>query len=424
MSNKNTVSPLIIQKPHIQSVPNNYQNKSPISPSTPTSRDGFSFPTNSKRLISPSQSLKNNEQKKQATYVSKNRFSLFATNETVDTDYQSINMDLDNEPLTATKPPPPIFIRTVNDYSIFCAQIKELIKCDNFSCKSSINGIKLSTETAESYRSIIRFLKENKADFHTYQLKQEKAYRVVLRNLHHTTPINVIKNELESLGHTARNITNVLQRTTKMPLPIFFIDLEPALNNKDIFKIEFIHYTKIKVEEPRFNNQTIQCLRFQGFGHTKSYCYHPPKCVRCGENHLSDTCQKSKSLLAKCALCEGSHPANYRGCPIHKEFQSTQQSKRKTYHIQKNSGSNHINVNLNNVNTTSNLTTDSEKKTYAQATNNTNENKNKQSNIPSSAHTDQFTQKLSSFLDDFKAIINPLISLLTTVINKFISNDK
>ncbi|KAL4132606.1 hypothetical protein QTP88_009730 [Uroleucon formosanum] len=302
MSNKNTVSPLIIQKSRIQSVPNNSQNKSPISPSTPTSRDGLSFPTNSKRLISPSQSLRNNEQKKQATYVSKNRFSLFATNETVDTDHQSTNMDLDNEPITATKPPPPIFIRTVNDYSTFCALIKELIKCDNFSCKSSINGIKLSTETAESYRSVIQFLQENKADFHTYQLKQEKAYRVVLRNLHHTTPINVIKNELESLGHTARNITNVLQRTTKMPLPIFFIDLEPALNNKDIFKIEFIYYTKIKVEEPRFNHQTIQCLRCQGFGHTKSYCYHPPKCVRCGENHLSDTCQKSKSLPAKCAL--------------------------------------------------------------------------------------------------------------------------
>lgn len=42
-----------------------------------------------------------------------------------------------------------------------------------------------------------------------------------------------------------------------------------------------------------------------------------------------------------------------------------------------------INVNLSNVNTISNLTTDSEKKTYAQATNNTNENKNNQTNIPS-----------------------------------------
>lgn len=57
-------------------------------------------------------------------------------------------MELDNEQIVEIKPLPLIFIRTVNDYSTFCTQIKELVKCDNFSCKSSINGIKLSTETA------------------------------------------------------------------------------------------------------------------------------------------------------------------------------------------------------------------------------------------------------------------------------------
>jgi len=53
---------------------------------------------------------------------------------------------------------------------------------------------------------------------------------------------------------------------------MFFIDLEPAPNNKDMFEIKFLHHTKIKIEEPRDNKQTIQCLRCQGFGHTKAYC--------------------------------------------------------------------------------------------------------------------------------------------------------
>jgi hypothetical protein len=51
-------------------------------------------------------------------------------------------------------------------------------------------------QTAESYRSVIRFFQKNNTDFHTFQLKQDKAYRVVIRNLHHTIPINEIKNEL------------------------------------------------------------------------------------------------------------------------------------------------------------------------------------------------------------------------------------
>lgn len=98
MSNKNTVTPLIIQKYHIQRVPNKSQNISPNSPSTPTSRDGdgFSFPTNSKELFSLSQSPRNNIKKKQATYFSKNCCSLFAPNETVDTDYQNTNMAIWN----------------------------------------------------------------------------------------------------------------------------------------------------------------------------------------------------------------------------------------------------------------------------------------------------------------------------------------
>jgi len=174
---------------------------------------------------------------------------------------KSDNMDLKTEhnetAPVAIKPPPPIFIRIVTNFNSFCINIKEITNGEQFSCKSSLNGIKLSTQSSESYRSIIKFLQQNKADFHTYQLKEDRAYRVVLRNLHHTTSLNEIKNELISFGHTPRNITNALQRNTKLPLPIFFIDLEPALNNKDIFEITFLLYTIIKIEEPRINKQIV-----------------------------------------------------------------------------------------------------------------------------------------------------------------------
>jgi len=157
---------------------------------------------------------------------------------------------MDLEPKTTTsviKLPPPIFIRVVNDFNAFCDSIKNLTKGEHFSCKSSTNGVKLSITSANSYRSVIKFLQDSKADFHnfhTYQLKQDRAYRVILRNLHHTIPIEEIKNELLAHGHTTRNITNVLQRTTKLPPSLFFIDLEPAINNKDIFSISFLYYTK------------------------------------------------------------------------------------------------------------------------------------------------------------------------------------
>jgi len=156
-----------------------------------------------------------------------------------------------------SKLPPPIFIHLVNNFKSFCSTIHSVTNGEAFTCKSSTNRLKLSTSTSTSYRNVIMFIKDNKTDFHTYQSKQERTYRIVVKNLHHTTCISDIEQELLSHGHTVRNITNVLQYNTKSPLPLFFIDLEQADNNKEVFKIEFLCYSKIKIEEPRVKRHIV-----------------------------------------------------------------------------------------------------------------------------------------------------------------------
>jgi len=49
-----------------------------------------------------------------------------------------------------------------------------------------------------------------------------------------------MKQKLFELGHDVRNIVNAQHRTTKQPLNLFFVELEPAENNKDIYNIK--HY--------------------------------------------------------------------------------------------------------------------------------------------------------------------------------------
>jgi hypothetical protein len=65
-------------------------------------------------------------------------------------------------------------------------------------------------------------------------MKQDRAYRIVIRNLHYSTPIAQIRAELEKQGHKVRNILNVKHRITEEPLSLFFIGLEPKENNKGI----------------------------------------------------------------------------------------------------------------------------------------------------------------------------------------------
>ena len=46
----------------------------------------------------------------------------------------------------------------------------------------------------------------------------------------------------------------------------------------------------------------------------RTYCNIPYTCVKCGRSHNSSDCVTQKDTPAKCALCGGNHPANYKGC--------------------------------------------------------------------------------------------------------------
>ena len=83
------------------------------------------------------------------------------------------------------------------------------------------NSVRLMVRSADSSRKIVKYFELRNINYHVYQLKQERSYRVVVKGIHHATPVYDIKAELLTLGHNVRNITNVRRRITKLPLPIF-----------------------------------------------------------------------------------------------------------------------------------------------------------------------------------------------------------
>jgi len=64
--------------------------------------------------------------------------------------------------------PPPIFIQAQLNFNDLCIKIKELIDSMGFDCKNSTNKLKLKTYRADSYVSVINYLKENNVSFHSY----------------------------------------------------------------------------------------------------------------------------------------------------------------------------------------------------------------------------------------------------------------
>jgi hypothetical protein len=59
-------------------------------------------------------------------------------------------------------------------------------------------------------------------EFHTYKLKEDRSYGVLLKNMHYSITPEEIKTEIQKLGHTVTNIWNIKQYRTKLPLPMFF----------------------------------------------------------------------------------------------------------------------------------------------------------------------------------------------------------
>lgn len=300
-----------------------------------------------------------------------------------------------------TPRPPPIFVYGVINYNDMINNLRTIAEDKQYITKClADNTIKIICDAPETYRKMIKFMRDKNVVHHTYQPKEERAYRIVIKHLHHTTDTKEISQELANKGHKVRNIMNGRSRTSKEPLNIFFVDLEPANNNKDIYKLTNLQNRAIQIEPPKKTKGITQCMRCQQYGHSRTYCNRPFVCVKCGGSHNTIDCKKNRDTPARCALCNGSHPANYKGCEFyHKLFKQ-------------NNANNRLNI-QHNVNIPTNTPAKStqvpnehqQPRTYAQAVNNSREE-----------HT-SIHDIMNKFLDEFKSMFQQLIQQNSMVLN-------
>lgn len=337
---------------------------------------------------------------------------------------------LEDTPSKSSRPPP-IFLNSDVQYVPMCKVLSAVIG-DNFKCSSSTKGITLYVSTPEAYRACVKYLKEQNADFHSYQLLEDKPFRVVIRGLHPSIDHETLTEELKDKGHIVRAISNVLSHT-KQRLPLFFVDLEIAENNEDIFDLEVLMYSKVVVESPRPKRQLVQCTRCQQYGHTKTYCNHPYKCVRCAGNHDSSSCQKPKDTPATCALCGQSHPSNYRGCNVYKELQkrrSTSALKTKPSPQRQQPVPNSQDTTLFPKLQTSYTTPSPPGQVlhHSPATNNNAQATDFSSQNPSPSYSQattngDVTHQLNNFITEMKHLLTPLITLVTQLIQALMTQN-
>lgn len=337
--------------------------------------------------------------------------------------FSALEMEADtNEETVKVVKPPPIFLTAeISDFTGMCKLLNEVVSPTGYLCTTTTKGIRINPTTPTDFRTIVAFLKQQGATYYTYQLTEDKPFRVVIRGLHPSIEAGQITEDLTSKGFSVRSVTNVISRE-KVPLPLFFIDLERTANVEGIYSLGQMLFTKIKVEEPRRNRHVSQCHRCQQYGHTRHYCTLPPRCVRCGDGHFSNECTKTRLEPAKCALCKENHPSSYKGCMAYRDLQN-RRAPRRPYvgrapapQVANRNEQEPLYTNENFPqlpNQTQDVRNNATRPglSYARAATRNIEDQ------PANNVTD-ISRQLSSFLSEMRGLLTPIINLMTQLLNR------
>ncbi|CAH2106651.1 unnamed protein product [Euphydryas editha] len=130
--------------------------------------------------------------------------------------------------------PPPIILYGVEDVNKLTEFLETTAERSTFNYKIiNKNQIRIITKDVNIYKNLISRIREKGLIGHTFNIKEERSYRLVIKNLHHTTPHNDIIDAFRETGNTVvGEIINARFGPEKKPTSTFFVNLQPGPNNK------------------------------------------------------------------------------------------------------------------------------------------------------------------------------------------------
>lgn len=225
------------------------------------------------------------------------------------------------------KPPPPIVVTSKVDYFKLQQTLKNSLQI-LAEGKFSPVGLKLYVSTKDDFEKLQDYLILQKYNFYTFPYNISKVLKVVLKGLPNESSSEEILTELRSLNYPIESVRQLRKKVqdentglmTWLPMPIWVLTVNQLQDKPDIRQLRSLCHLRVEIEDYISRQGAIQCYKCQGFGHKAHSCHIQPRCVKCGENHESYSCQKPTSIPAKCANCQGDHPANFRQCPKYQAY--------------------------------------------------------------------------------------------------------
>lgn len=188
----------------------------------------------------------------------------------------------------------------------------------DFTIKYMSIGTKIMLQSSVTYNKVKTLLNAANVEFFSHDLNSEKYDKFILSGIP-KTPKEEIETALNAYQIEPVEIREIEQKNKRFNEETSYI----VSFNHNTTNLKNLSKTRINYIVPKWRifrnskNNITQCRRCQLYGHGIRNCNMPPKCAKCGLNHLSDDCD---SPVQKCANCKGDHTAISLECPKRKEF--------------------------------------------------------------------------------------------------------
>jgi PHD/YefM family antitoxin component YafN of YafNO toxin-antitoxin module len=218
----------------------------------------------------------------------------------------------------------PIYITNQN-FNVIITKVKEL-KIEKFQLKIISGGLRLMVEDVEDFKKVKMQLSNSQIEFYTFDLADEKQFKVCLYGLPQCETTEV-KKAIEAKGLKPADVKQLNIKKRRYDDEAIYIVYFPygTVNMNQLKSIRSLNYLAVKWSHYIKKTNITQCHRCQQFDHGTRNCNIKPKCVKCGEGHITEKCPHEADLNAKkkepkCVNCAGNHPANFSGCEKRTNF--------------------------------------------------------------------------------------------------------
>ncbi|CAI6344973.1 unnamed protein product [Macrosiphum euphorbiae] len=103
----------------------------------------------------------------------------------------------------------PIVMSNVTNYSSLKADLISLVGTDGFTATAKGSSLIIKLRNCDGYHKLVEYCNDSDLECHTWGAPSYPPFKVFIRHLHHTIPIEDIEKAFRDLGFSIISVLNV-----------------------------------------------------------------------------------------------------------------------------------------------------------------------------------------------------------------------